>query len=62
MRAGGRRRTFDARRFRLNIVVETGAAASGFVEDEWIGQTLEIGDGANGGMVKIVAMNWRCAA
>jgi MOSC domain-containing protein len=45
----------DARRFRPNIVVETGAAASGFVEDEWIGQTLEIGDGANG-VVKIIAM------
>jgi len=46
----------DARRFRPNIVVETGATANGFVEDEWIGQTLEIGDGANGGIVKIVAM------
>jgi hypothetical protein len=46
----------DARRFRPNIVVDTGAAAQGFVEDEWIGQTLEIGEGANGGAVRIVAM------
>ncbi len=46
----------DARRFRPNIVVDTGATANGFVEDEWIGQTLEVGGGANGGIVKIVAM------
>jgi uncharacterized protein YcbX len=43
----------DARRFRPNIVVDTGAAEDGFVEDEWIGKTLEVGDG---GGVKIVAM------
>lgn len=42
----------DARRFRPNIVVDTGAATIGFVEDEWIGQTLEIGDG-----VKIIAIH-----
>jgi uncharacterized protein YcbX len=46
----------DARRFRPNIVVDTGAAAKGFVEDEWLGQTLEVGDSANGGIVKIIAM------
>jgi uncharacterized protein YcbX len=46
----------DARRFRPNIVVDTGATANGFVEDEWLGQTLEVGDGANGDTVKIVAM------
>jgi uncharacterized protein YcbX len=46
----------DARRFRPNIVVDTGAAAIGFVEDEWLGQTLEVGDSANGASVKIVAM------
>jgi uncharacterized protein YcbX len=34
----------DARRFRPNIVVDTGAAAVGFVEDEWIERTLEIGE------------------
>jgi len=42
----------DARRFRPNIVVDTGAAASGFVEDEWIGQTLEVG-----GSVRIIAIH-----
>jgi uncharacterized protein YcbX len=34
---------FDARRFRPNIVVDTGAEV-GFVENEWVGHTLAIGD------------------
>jgi MOSC domain-containing protein len=33
---------FDARRFRMNVIVDT--PASGFVENEWIGRTLAIGD------------------
>jgi uncharacterized protein len=41
----------DARRFRPNIVVDTGARAGGFVEDEWIERTLEVGD-----RVRIVAI------
>lgn len=41
----------DARRFRPNIVVDTGTSAGGFVEDEWIERTLEVGDG-----VRIVAI------
>jgi len=41
----------DARRFRPNIVVDTGTDAGGFVEDEWTGFTLEVGD-----RVKIVAI------
>ncbi len=36
---------FDPRRFRANILVDTGAAASGFVEDGWLSGTLEVGDG-----------------
>ncbi|MGH7949347.1 MAG: MOSC domain-containing protein [Candidatus Binataceae bacterium] len=35
---------FDARRFRANILVDTGAAADHFIEDDWIGGTLAIGD------------------
>lgn len=35
---------FEAQRFRPNIVVETTAAQRGFVEDEWIGRILAIGD------------------
>jgi len=42
---------FDARRFRPTILVETGARDDAFLEDEWIGGTLEVGDG-----LKIVAM------
>jgi uncharacterized protein YcbX len=33
---------FDARRFRMNVIVDT--PEDGFVENEWIGQTLAIGD------------------
>ncbi len=36
----------DPRRFRPNIVVDTGANADGFVEDEWIDGVLEVGDSA----------------
>jgi uncharacterized protein YcbX len=34
----------DARRFRPNLVVETGGAAAGFPEFEWCGRGLRIGD------------------
>jgi uncharacterized protein YcbX len=33
---------FDARRFRMNVIVDTDGA--GFVENEWLGRTLAIGD------------------
>jgi len=35
---------FEARRFRPNIVVETGKAGGDFVENAWIGQTLAVGN------------------
>ena len=35
---------FEARRFRPNIVVSTGPDEHGFVEDDWIGQVVAIGD------------------
>jgi MOSC domain-containing protein len=41
--AGGKSR-FDPRRFRPNIYVETSGPGSGFVEDEWLGGMLEIGE------------------
>ena len=41
----------DARRFRPNIVVDTGTSASGFVEDGWLERTLEVG-----ASVRIVAL------
>src|SRR5262249_61367783 len=33
---------FDARRFRMNVIVET--PASGFVENDWVGRTLAMGE------------------
>jgi hypothetical protein len=35
---------FEVRRFRPNIVVSTGPDAHGFVENDWIDRTVEIGD------------------
>jgi uncharacterized protein len=35
---------FEARRFRPNIVVSTGSEDAGFVENDWIGHTVLIGD------------------
>ncbi|HVK97953.1 MAG TPA: MOSC domain-containing protein [Flavisolibacter sp.] len=35
---------FEVRRFRPNIVVQTPSTEKGFVENNWIGQTLSIGD------------------
>jgi len=35
---------FEARRFRPNIVVSTGGEDTGFVENDWIGRTVAIGD------------------
>jgi uncharacterized protein len=33
---------FDERRFRMNVIVDT--AAPGFVENQWVGRTLAMGD------------------
>jgi uncharacterized protein len=35
---------FDPRRFRPNILIDTGDDAGGFIEDRWLGGILEIGD------------------
>jgi len=49
---------FDARRFRANIIVDTGDTADRFIEDEWLNGRLEIGDA-----VRITGMRpaLRCA-
>ena len=39
---------FDARRFRMNVIVDT--PASGFVENDWLGRTLAIGDAVQVGV------------
>jgi len=41
----------DSRRFRPNIVVQTAPGVEGFIEDEWLEGTLEVGE-----TVKIVGM------
>jgi uncharacterized protein YcbX len=46
---------FEARRFRMNVVVETGE--EGFVENGWIGQDISLGDGAR---VRIAMADPRC--
>ena len=45
----------DPRRFRPNIVVETEAGIEGFIEDDWLQGTLEIGSDA-GQTVTIVQL------
>ncbi len=35
---------FETRRFRPNLVIEAANNATGFVENEWVGKTLAIGD------------------
>ena len=35
---------FETRRFRPNIVVESAAGEEGFVENEWVGHTIRIGE------------------
>jgi uncharacterized protein len=42
---------FDPRRFRPNILIDTGDDTDGFIEDRWLGGVLEIGD-----MVRIADM------
>jgi hypothetical protein len=37
---------FDHRRFRATIVLDSGAGADRFVEDEWLGGVLAVGSGA----------------
>jgi uncharacterized protein YcbX len=36
--------SFDERRFRPNLVVETAGNQSGFIENSWVGRNLAIGD------------------
>jgi hypothetical protein len=48
---------FEVRRFRPNIVVQTPPGERSFVESEWIGQTLAIGDEVR---LKITAACPRC--
>jgi uncharacterized protein YcbX len=46
---------FDARRFRMNVIIAT--TATGFVENEWVGQALAIGETAQ---INIALPDPRC--
>lgn len=46
---------FDSRRFRMNLIVETGQP--GFIENDWIGRELAFGDGAR---LSVAARDPRC--
>ncbi|MEO6196521.1 MAG: MOSC domain-containing protein [Dehalococcoidia bacterium] len=48
---------FEPRRFRPNIVVETPPGAEGFVENEWPGKVLAIGDDVR---IKVTMPTIRC--
>ena len=48
--------TFDARRFRPNMIVDT-EGASGFVENEWPGKVIAIGDEVR---IKVMGPTIRC--
>lgn len=47
---GGEDTQLDPRRFRPNIVVETESGLEGFLEDDWLEGTLEVGQGATQGV------------
>ena len=46
---------FDVRRFRMNLIVR--ADADGFVENDWIGHTLAVGDGVT---LPVILADPRC--
>src|SRR5271166_915483 len=46
---------FDVRRFRMNVILRT--ARSGFVENDWVGHTLALGDGAQ---LSVALLDPRC--
>jgi hypothetical protein len=48
---------FEIPRFRPNIVVETASGEKAFVENAWIGQTIEVGDAVR---LSITAPCGRC--
>jgi uncharacterized protein YcbX len=48
---------FEPRRFRPNIIVATGPDAAGFVENDWVGRTVAIGDSVR---LRVVMTTGRC--
>jgi uncharacterized protein len=52
-------RDIDVRRFRPNIVIETGSGKS-FEEDSWVGRTMLFGEANIGAAVRITLRDERC--
>jgi uncharacterized protein len=52
-------RTLDLRRFRPNVVIETGSAKP-FEEDQWVGRTLMFGEGNSPAAVRVTLRDERC--
>ena len=48
---------FEPRRFRPNIIVATGPSAEGFVENDWVGRTVAIGDSV---LLRVFMLTGRC--
>lgn len=48
---------FDVRRFRPNFVVQSAKGQTGFIENDWIGKTIQIGDEVQ---LKITGLCPRC--
>jgi uncharacterized protein YcbX len=57
LRALGPQSRFDPRRFRPNIIIATAEGVEGFVENEWIGRTVALGDEAR---LRITQPTARC--
>src|SRR5713226_3205089 len=49
----------DLRRFRPNVVIETGSAGP-FEEDRWVGRTLMFGEGNSGAALRVTMRDERC--
>jgi len=52
-------RELDVRRFRANVVIETGGTEP-FAEDIWLGRTLVFGEGNSGAAIRVTTRDERC--
>jgi uncharacterized protein len=52
-------RDIDLRRFRPNVVIDTGSTEP-FAEDRWVGRTLLFGEGNSGAALRITTRDERC--
>ena len=48
---------FEPRRFRANVIVATGPGASGFVENDWVGHEIAIGEHVR---LRVIMTTGRC--